>query len=123
MSSPPEDLAALNEQLLTFKKRMETEAIERNAADASVSSTCGQSNPQLCSPIEPWLFDLQEALKTIERLSSEIQRLKGGWDAQSSFRLWNTAPSTPQNPRPLAVESYRWYMLRRLCCMKLISAA
>ena len=61
---------------------------------------------------------LQELLRHIEELSRELYRLKAGLkgdcESSSSLRIWNESSQRAQDPRPSAVESYR-FECYRLC--------
>ena len=51
---------------------------------------------------------LQELLRHIEELSRELHGLKGDCKPSSSLRIWNESSQRAQDPRPSAVESYRF---------------
>jgi len=57
---------------------------------------------------------LQELLRHIEELSRELHGLKGDCKPSSSLRIWNESSQRAQDPRPSAVESYR-FECYRLC--------
>lgn len=96
--------------LRNFQERLRAEGQEDDCGEAQVRPYCEQElGGRTLQSLRT--LPLQKLLQHIEELSREVYRLeaglKGDCKSSSSLRIWNETSQRPQDPRPLAIESYR----------------
>lgn len=57
----------------------------------------------------------------MQEISHDLERMKGDWSAAIGFRAWNQTPATARDPRPSAVESFRYTKLEKARHSRLVA--